>query len=60
MRLDSATLGKLIGHEVGHYLGLQHVNDANNLMLANTGVRGPDLSYDQYRTMFPHGFMVFV
>lgn len=58
MRLDSATLAKLIGHEVGHYLGLVHVSTSNNLMLANTGVRGPDLSYDQYRTMFPHGFMV--
>jgi hypothetical protein len=58
-RLDSPTLAQLIGHEVGHYLGLSHVSDANNLMLANTGVRGPDLNYDQYRTMFPHGFMIF-
>lgn len=29
-------------------------------MLANTGVRGKTLTYDQYRAMFPHGFMVFV
>jgi hypothetical protein len=59
MRLDTDVLSKLIGHEVGHYLGLSHVSTSNNLMLANTGVRGPDISYDQYRLMLPHGFMVF-
>jgi hypothetical protein len=59
-RLDVTTLGKLIGHEVGHYLGLSHVTDSGRLMLANTGVRGTTLIYDEYRTMFPHGFMVFL
>ena len=58
-RLDVATLAQLIGHEVGHYLGLQHLETTNNLMRSNTGVRGPDLDYDQYRTMFPHGYVVF-
>jgi hypothetical protein len=28
-------------------------------MLANTGVRGTTITYDEYRLMFPHGFMVF-
>jgi hypothetical protein len=28
-------------------------------MRSNTGNRGPDLNYNQYRTMFPHGFMVY-
>jgi len=56
-RLDAATLAQLIGHEVGHYLGLPHLETTNNLMRSNTGNRGPDLSYDQYRLMFPHGFM---
>jgi hypothetical protein len=56
-RLDTDILSKLIGHEVGHYLGLEHVDDANNLMLRNTGVRGPDMTYDQYRKMLPHGYI---
>ena len=58
-RLQVTTLAQLIGHEVGHYLGLQHLEDTNNLMRSNTGNRGPDLNYNQYRTMFPHGFMVY-
>ncbi|GAB3907681.1 hypothetical protein GCM10028803_41860 [Larkinella knui] len=59
-RLNTDVLSKLIGHEVGHYLGLSHLEDTNNLMRSNTGVRGASLNYDQYRTMMPHGFMVFV
>jgi|GEM_PF-3124179 len=56
-RLDSATLAQLIGHEVGHYLGLQHQETTNNLMRSNTGNRGPLLDYDQYRKIFPHGYV---
>lgn len=59
-RLNVGTLAQLIGHEVGHYLGLSHLEDTNNLMRSNTGVRGPDLNYDQYRKMFPHGFMIYL
>ncbi len=59
-RLNVGVLAQLIGHEVGHYLGLSHLETANNLMRSNTGVRGPELDYDQYRTMFPHGYMVFL
>ncbi|PYL25979.1 MAG: hypothetical protein DMF37_03435 [Verrucomicrobia bacterium] len=58
-RLNISVLGPLIGHEVGHYLGLSHLEETNNLMRANTGDRGQIIKYDQYRTMFPHGFMVF-
>jgi predicted Zn-dependent protease with MMP-like domain len=58
-RLPVTTLAQLIGHEVGHYLGLAHLEDTNNLMRSNTGDRGPDLNYDQYRLMFPHGYMVY-
>jgi hypothetical protein len=59
-RLNTGVLSQLIGHEIGHYLGLSHQETTNNLMRSNTGVRGPDLDYDQYRTMFPHGYMVFL
>jgi hypothetical protein len=59
-RLQVTTLAPLIGHEVGHYLGLPHLEDTNNLMRSNTGNRGPALNYTQYRTMFPHGFMVYL
>ena len=56
--LNIDILSKLIGHEVGHYLGLSHVTDSNNLMLSDTSIRGPDLTYDQYRLMLPHGYLV--
>jgi hypothetical protein len=59
MRLNVTTLAQLIGHEVGHYLGLEHLEDTNNLMRSNTGNRGPDLNYDQYRLMFPHGYVYY-
>jgi predicted Zn-dependent protease len=48
----------LIGHEVGHYLGLKHVGDAHNLMLSNSGATDTDLNYNpQYRTMIRHGWV---
>ena len=58
-RLRVTTLGQLIGHEVGHYLGLPHKETTNNLMRSNTGNRGPALDYAQYRLMFPHGFVFY-
>lgn len=56
-RLNSEYLGMLIGHEIGHYLGLVHVSDAGNLMLPNSGTADTALSYSQYRTMIQHGWV---
>ncbi len=56
-RLDVAYLGMLIGHELGHYLGLSHTNDAGNLMLPSSGTNDTTLTYDQYRTIIQHGWV---
>ena len=37
-RLNIPYLGMLIGHEVGHYLGMPHINEAGNLMLPSSGL----------------------
>jgi hypothetical protein len=54
-RLDSAYLGMLMGHELGHYLGLVHVAEAGNLMLPSSGTTDTNLTYDQYKTLIKHG-----
>ena len=56
-RLHIEYLGMLIGHELGHYLGLQHTNDAGNLMLPSSGTTDTNLTYDQYRTIIRHGWV---
>ncbi len=56
--LNVAYLGMLIGHEVGHYLGLEHVTEPGNLMLASSGTNDTNLNYDpQYRTIIRHGWV---
>jgi hypothetical protein len=56
--LNGPYLGMLIGHEVGHYLGLSHVGDAGNLMLSSSGATDTQLNYDpQYRTLIGHGWV---
>ncbi|WP_129337005.1 hypothetical protein [Cellulomonas endophytica] len=57
-RLDVETLALLVGHEVGHYLGLAHQETTDNLMRSSSGVRGAAVDYEQYRLMFPHGYVV--
>jgi hypothetical protein len=57
-RLNIPYLGMLIGHEVGHYLGLSHVSDAGNLMLSSSSATDTNLNYDpQYRTIIRHGWV---
>jgi hypothetical protein len=57
-RLNIPYLGMLIGHEVGHYLGLSHVSTAGNLMLSSSGATDTALNYDpQYRTIIRHGWV---
>jgi hypothetical protein len=56
-RLKSEYLGMLIGHEIGHYLGLDHISDAGNLMLPSSGTTDTALSYSQYQTMIRHGWV---
>ncbi len=56
-RLNTGVLGPLIGHEVGHYLGLVHVSDNGWLMNGDTGSRGPTISYDEYRTVSSFGWV---
>ncbi|TDD88728.1 hypothetical protein [Actinomadura rubrisoli] len=56
--LNVAYLGMLIGHEVGHYLGLVHVSEAGNLMLSSSTATDTNLNYDpQYRTIIRHGWV---
>jgi hypothetical protein len=56
-RLHVEYLGMLIGHELGHYLGLQHTNDVGNLMFPSSGTNDTALTYDQYRTLIQHGWV---
>jgi hypothetical protein len=56
-RVHVEYLGMLMGHELGHYLGLQHTNDAGNLMLPSGGTTDTTLTYDQYRTLIQHGWV---
>jgi len=59
-RLHIDYLGMLMGHEIGHYLGLSHINEPGNLMLASSGATDTNLNYDQYSIMLRHGFMLFI
>jgi hypothetical protein len=55
--LNVKYLGMLIGHEVGHYLGLVHVTEPGNLLLANSAATDTALNYDpQYRTLVRFGW----
>jgi len=56
-RLNIPYLGMLVGHEVGHYLGLVHVTEPGNLMLSSSSATDTHLNYDpQYRTIIRHGW----
>jgi hypothetical protein len=56
--LDIDYHGMVMAHEVGHYLGLSHVDEPHNLMLWNSDRNDTNLNYDpQYRTMIRHGWV---
>ena len=56
--LDVDYHGMVMAHEVGHYLGLSHVNEAHNLMLPNSDRNDTNLNYDpQYLTIIKHGWV---
>ncbi|MFA1550226.1 hypothetical protein [Actinomadura chokoriensis] len=57
-RLNVRYLGMLMGHEVGHYLGLVHVTEPGNLMLSASTADDTNLNYDpQYRTIIRYGWV---
>ncbi|MDX1407807.1 MAG: hypothetical protein R3330_06730, partial [Saprospiraceae bacterium] len=56
-RLSVDYLGMLIGHEVGHYLGLEHLSVSGNLMHPSSGTYDTDLTYDQYRDTLGHDWL---
>jgi hypothetical protein len=49
------TTSGILAHELGHYLGLNHVSDPSNLM--NPASWGTDLTEQQGRTMKEHCFV---
>jgi hypothetical protein len=54
---DQEFFGIAIAHEICHYLGLDHVEDANNLMQANGGNAPHELTWEQWDTIRQHGMM---
>jgi hypothetical protein len=52
------TLGVVIAHEVGHYLGISgHTTLANNFMNASIGANSTNITYDQWKDMRGHDFV---
>lgn len=50
-------LGIIIAHEVGHYLGLNHTNTANNFMRPTVSTSNTDVTYNQWKEMRDHFFV---
>jgi hypothetical protein len=52
------TLGVVIAHEVGHFLGIEgHSSAANNFMNASVGSNNTNITYGQWKTMRDHDFV---
>jgi hypothetical protein len=54
---DPIRLGKNLAHEIGHYLGLDHVNIPGNIMLPDG--EGPNLQYWQWAIASHHPMVQF-
>ncbi len=53
----SNVLGLLIAHELGHYLDLDHVNDADNFMAKSTDGTNTGINWNQHNEMTEHGWV---
>ncbi len=50
-------VGRTVAHELGHFLGLRHVDDANNFMFGTNTTTNTAITHEQYRDMADHGFV---
>ena len=51
------SLGLTIAHELGHFLGLEHVTDNTNFMNAFNMLTNTGVTHGQYTDMADHGFV---
>lgn len=56
-RLNVETLASAIAHEVGHYLGIDHLDEEGNVMRPYSDSDNTVFNYPQYRTMIRHGWI---
>jgi hypothetical protein len=60
LQSSQAILGIIMAHELGHYLGLSHTNEANNLMRPTASTSNTVITNSQGNTMKGHCFIRFL